>query len=94
MKRKPRNVQCDIESFELALRVLSAWNNRRTPAESDVAALRNAFPSFTFESPDDLACQAIDELRPHVLRRPPKRKPIISRAAKIVLDSGSHRAAG
>ena len=94
MKRKIRDVQCDIESFELALRVLSAWNNRRTPAESDVAALRNAFPSFTFEAPDDLARHAIDELRPNVLRRPAKRQPMISRAAKITLDLGAHRAAG
>jgi hypothetical protein len=69
MERKLTNVKCDLESFELALRVLSAWNSHRVPAESDVAALRKAFPLFTFQTPDDIARHAIDQLRPQ-LRAP------------------------
>jgi hypothetical protein len=67
MKRKLKNVTCDKDSFELALRVLSAWNNRQTPAKSDVAALRKAFPLFRFEAPDDLARHAIHALRLHIV---------------------------
>jgi hypothetical protein len=70
--RKFTNVKCDIASFKLALRVLSAWNNHQTPAESDVAALRKAFPSFTLDAPDELACEVIENLRPHILRRTPR----------------------
>jgi hypothetical protein len=65
MKRK-LTYACDRESFELALRVLTAWNSHRVPAESDLIALKKAFPHFTFEAPDDLACHAIDQLRPHL----------------------------
>ncbi len=67
MKRKLKNVTCDRDSFELALRVLSAWNNQQMPAESDVAALRKAFPLFRFEAPDDLARHAIHALRLHIV---------------------------
>ena len=71
MNRKKAKDEDD--AFELALRVLSAWNRGRVPAESDVVALKKAFPSFVFEAPDGLACHAINTLRPHVLRRSAKR---------------------
>jgi hypothetical protein len=47
------------ELVETALHVLVAWNDRRTPAPADLAALRNALPSHADLPPDDLACAVI-----------------------------------
>ncbi len=48
--------------MEIALRILSAWNEGRLPDAVDVAVLRDAFPSSAGLPDDELACQVIHDL--------------------------------
>jgi hypothetical protein len=51
------------ELVETALRVLAAWTDGRKPALTDLKTLKEAFPSSAHLPDDDLACQAIHDLR-------------------------------
>ena len=63
--------ECDKDAFELALRVLSDWNQHRQPSASDLEHLKKAFPLFAHHPPDEMACLALETLRPRMFNRPP-----------------------
>jgi hypothetical protein len=82
------------EAFELAVRMLVAWNDRRLPDNADVAALMDAFPSSAHLPIDELACKVIDDLRAHVFRRPQKQERLIRTAIKNVVKALAMGASG
>ena len=45
--------------MQLALRVLSALTEKRSPAAEDVAQLRQLAPDAAAKAPDELACEVI-----------------------------------
>jgi hypothetical protein len=53
------------EKIAVALRVLTAINNRRHPDPNDVVLLRAYCPEGRDLDPDELACMAIQQEREH-----------------------------
>ena len=73
-------LQAAIEArqwLELALRVLTACNERRRPAMSDIACLEAAYPTLAHLPVDELACQAVDDLTPRVFPRTDAIAPLV-----------------
>jgi hypothetical protein len=66
---------CSDKVFEIALRVLSEWNQHREPNPSDIAALREAFPAFVHAQPDEIACFVVQELTPGIAQQRARRRP-------------------
>jgi hypothetical protein len=48
------------EKMTLALRVLAAINERRRPAEQDIAVLRSFDHGLGVHNPDEIACSIIE----------------------------------
>jgi hypothetical protein len=78
-----KHIDCDIAAFELALRVLSTWNQHRQPKPADLKALRESFPGLTHFPPDEMACHVINELTPRI-----RREPASARTIHTVPESG------
>jgi hypothetical protein len=69
---------------EIALRVLVAWNHRRTPASADLAILKEAFPLSASLADDEFACQVIHDLSARAFRKTAQAKtapPVIDEVA-------------
>jgi hypothetical protein len=54
-----------IEAMQLALRVLTALTEKRYPDPEDLAQLRQLAPDAAAKTPDELACEVIQNALKH-----------------------------
>jgi hypothetical protein len=54
-------MQKSLEAMQVAVRVLTALSEKRTPDPADVEILNNYAPLLSHLSPDELACDVIQQ---------------------------------